>query len=115
MGCNLVKINGRNVNFNNRFLFQNVNESTNIILLDDTDKKFDFYGLYSIITNGLTVEKKNKQAIQLSHIDTPKFIITTNTVLTDESNSGKGRKFEIEFTDYFNDEFTPLEKFQRLS
>jgi len=112
MGCNLVKINGRNVNFNNRFLFQNVSEDTNIILFDDTDKKFDFYGLYSIITNGLTVEKKNKQAIQFTHQDTPKFIITTNTVLTDESNSGKSRKFEIEFTDFFNDEFTPLERFQ---
>ena len=111
MGCNLVKINGRNVNFNNRFLFQNVSEDTNIILLDDTDKKFDFGGLYSIITNGLTIEKKNKQAIQLSHQETPKFLITTNTVLTDESNSGKGRKLEVEFSDYFCDWWTPQDRF----
>ena len=111
MGCKIAKINGRNVDFNNRFLFQNVEESTNIILFDDTNDKFDFTALYSVITNGLTIEKKNKQAIQLSHQETPKFLITTNTVLTDESNSGKGRKLEVEFSDYFNDGWTPQDEF----
>ena len=111
VGCNLAKINGRKVDFNNRFLFQNVNTDTNIIQFDDTDIKFDFSGLYSIITNGITIEKKNKQAIQFTHQDTPKFVITTNQVLTDESNSGKDRKFEIEFSDYYNDEITPRIEF----
>jgi len=111
MGIIMANINGRNVNFNNRFLFQNVNTDTNVILFDDTNDKFDFTALYSIITNGLTIEKKNKQAIQLSHIDTPKFVITSNTVLTDESNSGKRRKFEVEFSDYFNEEHTPQDEF----
>ena len=111
LGCKIAKINGRNVDFNNRFLFQNVEESTNIILFDDTNDKFDFTALYSVITNGLTIEKKNKQAIQLSHQETPKFLITTNTVLTDESNSGKGRKLEVEFTDYFSDGWTPQDEF----
>ena len=111
MGCKIAKINGRNVDFNNRFLFQNVEESTNIILFDDTNDKFDFTALYSVITNGLTIEKKNKQAIQLSHQETPKFLITTNTVLTDESNSGKGRKLEVEFSDYFCDWWTPQDRF----
>ena len=89
----------------------NVNTDTNIIQFDDTDIKFDFSGLYSIITNGITIEKKNKQAIQFTHQDTPKFVITTNQVLTDESNSGKDRKFEIEFSDYYNDEITPRIEF----
>jgi len=111
MGIIMANINGRNVNFNNRFLFQNVNTDTNVILFDDTNDKFDFTALYSVITNGLTIEKKNKQAIQLSHIDTPKFVITSNTVLTDESNSGKRRKFEVEFSDYFNEEHTPQDEF----
>jgi len=111
MGIIMANINGRNVNFNNRFLFQNVNTDTNVILFDDTNDNFDFTALYSVITNGLTIEKKNKQAIQLSHIDTPKFVITSNTVLTDESNSGKRRKFEVEFSDYFNEEHTPQDEF----
>jgi len=111
MGIIMANINGRNVNFNNRFLFQNVNTDTNVILFDDTNDKFNFTALYSVITNGLTIEKKNKQAIQLSHIDTPKFVITSNTVLTDESNSGKRRKFEVEFSDYFNEEHTPQDEF----
>lgn len=114
MGCNLVKINGRNVNFNNRFLFQNVEYNTNIISIDDTSKRFNFGGLYSIITNGLIVEKKNKTSIQLSHQDTPKFVITTNQVLTDDSNSGRSRKFEIEFSDYFSDDHTPADEFGHL-
>ena len=112
MGCNLARINGRNVDFSNRFLFQNVDFNTNIIQFDDTDAKFDFGGLYSIITDGITIEKKNKPAIELSHHETPKFVITTNQVLTDESNSGKGRKLEIEFSDYFNDEYTPFDEFK---
>jgi len=111
VGCNFAKINGRKVNFDNRFLFQNVNTDTNIIQFDDTDTKFDFTALYSIITNGITIEKKNKQAIQFTHQDTPKFVITTNQVLTDESNSGKDRKFEIEFSDYYNDKRKPIDDF----
>jgi len=111
MGSKMVKINGRKVDFSNRFLFQNVDVDTNIIQFDDTDSKFDFSSLYSIVTNGLTVEKKGRKAIQLTHQQTPKFIITSNSVLTDESNSGKSRKFEVEFSDYYNDERTPVDEF----
>lgn len=111
MGSKMVKINGRKVDFSNRFLFQNVDVDTNIIQFDDTDSKFDFSSLYSIVTNGLTVEKKGRKAIQVTHQQTPKFIITSNSVLTDESNSGKSRKFEVEFSDYYNDERTPVDEF----
>jgi len=114
MGEVFAKINGRNVDFRNRFLFQNVEYNTNIISIDDTSKRFNFGGLYSIITNGLIVEKKNKTSIQLSHQDTPKFVITTNQVLTDDSNSGRSRKFEIEFSDYFSDDHTPADEFGHL-
>jgi len=114
MGEVFAKINGRNVDFRNRFLFQNVEYNTNIISIDDTSKRFNFGGLYSIITNGLIVEKKNKTSIQLSHKDTPKFVITTNQVLTDDSNSGRSRKFEIEFSDYFSDDHTPADEFGHL-
>ena len=113
MGCILAKINGRKVDFSNRFLFQNVDVDTDIIQFDDTDEKFDFSGLYSILTNGLTIEKKNRTAVQLTHTNSPKIVITTNQVLTDESSSGKGRKFEVEYSDYFNDEYTPLDEFKR--
>lgn len=113
MGSKMVKINGRKVDFSNRFLFQNVDVDTNIIQFDDTDSKFDFSSLYSIVTNGLTVEKKGRKAIQLTHQQTPKFIITSNSVLTDESNSGKSRKFEVEFSDYYNDERTPIDEFEK--
>ncbi len=113
MGCNVVWIDGRSVDFKNRFLFQNITEETDIVVFDDIDRKFDFKALYSIATTGLTVEKKGKNAVHLSHKETPKFIITTNTVLTDESNSGKSRKFEIEFSDHFNDEYTPILKYGR--
>jgi len=61
----MVKINGRKVDFSNRFLFQNVDVDTNIIQFDDTDSKFDFSSLYSIRNNGLTSRKKRTQAIQL--------------------------------------------------
>ena len=114
MGEVIAKINGRNVDFRNRFLFQNVEYNTNIISIDDTSKRFNFGGLYSVITNGLIVEKKNKTSIQLSHQDTPKFVITTNQVLTDDSNSGRSRKFEIEFSDYFSDDHTPADEFGHL-
>jgi len=62
----------------------------------------------------LIVEKKNKTSIQLSHQDTPKFVITTNQVLTDDSNSGRSRKFEIEFSDYFSDDHSPADEFGHL-
>src|SRR5690606_11085351 len=48
-----------------RFLYQNVDVSTNIVLIDDVNEKFNFDQIYSAITVGFEIEKKGKQAVFL--------------------------------------------------
>ncbi len=95
------------------FAFQGVKLDTQILLLDDVTAHFSFESLFSILTNGLKVERKNKDAVYLSVEDTPKIVITTNYTLRGESGSHKARKFEIEFADYYSSEFSPADDFGR--
>ena len=44
-------------------------------------KNFDFERLFSVITEGLTLEKKNKDAIKIPFNKSPKVSITTNYAL----------------------------------
>ena len=58
---NVLRIDGKNFRFDKSFPFQSVNPDTQIMFFDDVNKKFGFEKLFSIITEGITIEKKNKK------------------------------------------------------
>lgn len=110
---NVVTESGKQFKTDAAFAFQGVKLDTQVLLLDDVTAHFSFESLFSILTNGLKVERKNKDAVYLSVEDTPKIVITTNYTLRGESGSHKARKFEIEFADYYSSEFSPADDFGR--
>ena len=61
----LVVIDGKSFNFEKSFPYQLVSADTQILCFDDVRKHFDFEKLFSVITEGLTLEKKNKDAIKI--------------------------------------------------
>jgi hypothetical protein len=71
-------IDGKSFNFDKSFLYQTVSPDTQLLIFDDVKKNFDFERLFSIITEGMTIEKKNQDAIQIPVQKSPKIIITTN-------------------------------------
>ncbi len=104
--------NGKNSNFaDNKFAYQNINELTNIIQIDDVNKNFNLESLFSVITDDMPVEKKHQPIIIIPFKRSPKFIITTNYTIRGDSSSFKRRRFDIFLNDFFNDANSPLDEF----
>ena len=59
-------------------LLSNVGLDTKVVAIEDVRKNVDFEGFYSIITEGITVEKKNKDELFIPYKDSPKILFTTN-------------------------------------
>ena len=110
----VVTIDGKSFTFERSFAYQLVSADTQILVFDDVKKHFDFERLFSVVTEGLTLEKKNKDAIKIPFSKSPKVAITTNYALKGSGNSFARRKWELELNQYYNKDFTPLDEFGKL-
>lgn len=111
----VVKIDGKS--FDPRksdFVYQRVNLDTQILAFDDVKKKFDFEELFSITTEGITVNRKNKDEIHIPFESSPKLTITTNYVIGGSGGSHDRRRHEVELFQYFNQYRSPLDEFGKL-
>lgn len=95
------------------FAYQTVGQDTNVLVFDDVKKNFDFENKFSLVTEGLTLERKNKDAIKLSVEESPKIVISTNYAIKGEGNSHSRRRHEIEIGQYYNGKLTPYDDFGR--
>lgn len=110
----LVVIDGKAFDFSKSFPYQLVSADTQILCFDDVIKHFNFERLFSVITEGLTLEKKNKDAIKIPFSKSPKIAITTNYAIKGTGNSFARRKWELELHQYYNKDFTPQDEFGRF-
>lgn len=106
-------LNGKTIDFNNQFHFQKVNLDTQIIFIDDVKKSFDFEHLFSTITEDMNVEKKGMNAFTIPFEESPKIAISTNYVLSGNTDSHRARRFELELSDYFSATHTPFDEFKQ--
>lgn len=111
---NVIRIDGKNFKFAKNFAFQQVSFDTDIINFDDISYEFNFEKLFSMITDDMQIEKKNKDEFTLSFQESPKFLISTNYVIRGSGASFEGRKFEFEFSDHYNHEHSPADDFKHL-
>ena len=109
-----VTIDGKSFNFDKSFAYQLVSADTQILCFDDVKKYFDFERLFSLITEGLTLEKKNKDSIKIPFNKSPKIAITTNYAIKGAGNSFARRKWELELHQYYNKAHTPYDEFNKL-
>ena len=110
----LVVIDGKSFNFEKSFPYQLVSADTQILCFDDVKKNFNFERLFSVVTEGLTLEKKNKDAIKIPFSKSPKVAITTNYAIRGKGNSFARRKWDLELNQFYTKEFTPLVEFGKL-
>jgi hypothetical protein len=112
---NIVKIDGKAFNpQKSDFVYQRVNLDSQILAFDDVKKNFDFEQLFSLISEGITVNRKNKDEIFIPFERSPKIVITTNYVISGAGGSHDRRRHEIEFNQYFNAQRNPLDEYGRL-
>ncbi len=110
----LVVIDGKSFTFERSFAYQLVSADTQILCFDDVKRAFDFERLFSVVTEGLTLEKKNKDAIKIPFAKSPKVAITTNYAIKGKGTSFERRKWELELSQHYTKDFTPLVEFGRL-
>ena len=110
----VVTIDGKSFTFERSFAYQLVSADTQILVFDDVKKYFDFERLFSVVTEGLTLEKKNKDAIKIPFSRSPKIAITTNYAIKGAGNSFARRKWELELHQHYNKNLSPLDEFGKL-
>jgi len=110
----LVVIDGKAFTFERSFAYQLVSADTQILCFDDVKKYFEFERLFSVVTEGLTLEKKNKDAIKIPFSKSPKIAITTNYAIKGAGNSFARRKWELELHQHYNKSHTPYDEFGRM-
>lgn len=98
----MTKIDGKKYRSDDKFKWQNVKPTTQVAFLDDVHQKFSFDDLHSLLTDGMNVEKKHKDEIIIPPIKTPKFILTSNTILNGKGTTNERRQFIIEFSDHYS-------------
>lgn len=104
-------LDGKSFSFDKGFPYQTVSADCQVLVFDDVAKKFNFERLFSVITEGIVLEKKNKDAIKIGVQQSPKIVITTNYTIEGKGGSHDRRKWEVEMSGYFNANHTPLKEF----
>lgn len=105
------KFDGKLWSWGKSFLYQRVTLATQVLVWEDVLKNFNFEKLFSLITDGIEVEKKNKDSFYIPYQDAPKVIITSNYVLNGQGDSQERRRHEIQFKRYFHKNYKPIEYF----
>ena len=94
-----------------QFIFEEVTEKTDNVFLDDVRANVDFEFFFPVITGRMQINQKAIKKYTLSDKDTPKLFITTNHAVNGSSSSFRDRQFIIAFSDYYNDEWKPVNDF----
>lgn len=112
----VVKENGKLLDLSDKFWLQGLKSDTDVFCLDDINpKKFDFENLFSVLTEGIPVERKHQNKIYIPPQESPKFIMTTNYPFKDTGYSSDRRRLEIELTHNFKIKYgTPFEHYGKL-
>lgn len=111
---NVSRIDGKSFEFNKSFPYQTVSTDTQVLVFDDVKKNFNFENLFSLITEGITLEYKGQDAISVPVSESPKILITTNYTIGGTGGSFERRKFEVEFSDHYHDGYSPLDEFGHM-
>ncbi len=109
-----LKLDMQNHSMDKAFPFQSVNPDTQLIWMDEVSKRFPFQRMFSMLAEGLTIEKKNKNEFFIPYEDSPKFVITSNFSISGKDDSSLDRQFVIEFSDHYNKNHKPVDEFGHL-
>ena len=102
-----VSIDGKNVKSGSNFMYQRVSLDTRVINFDDVTKGFEFEKLFSVITEGVTVERKGTDEFHIPFEDAPKIIVSSNYALKGEGKSFDRRTHTLEFNQFYTPSHTP--------
>ena len=86
---------------NNHFM-DRVSKKTDILVIDDARKGFDFDTFYTMITGSVTVNPKNEKSFELKYEDAPNIVFTSNFPIPNNDASTMARILFVAFSDYYH-------------
>ncbi len=107
MPTNVIDAQGKDLT-SDAFLFDGIDERTRVVVLDDCRVNLDFKYFYSKIARGLMVNPKGTKKF-FSGIK--KWIFSTNHSLGGSDNSTRRRQYLLAFSDYYNQDRSPIDDF----
>ena len=85
-----------------RFIFDGVTTDTDLVLIDECPRKFNYNFIYGMVTGDFRVEEKNRHAYVIPFSQSPKFGLGTNFTLSRHDPSTEGRIWPQPFSDYYH-------------
>lgn len=105
----ICELDGKRIDLNSPFAFQTATLNTKICYIDDCDSNFNFVKMYSMITSShIKIEKKGMNPFETQ---SPKWVLSTNTAIRGSGASDIGRKFQLEFSDHYTVDYSPVDEF----
>jgi len=98
-----VPINGKSIKATSQFAYQQIKPDTSVVHIDDVSSKFDIDDLNSVLSEGLNVEKKFKDVMELPKEETPKFILSSNIILSYEGSTRERRQYILQISSFYRD------------
>lgn len=110
-----AKIDGKHFDEKNRFKYETISPSTQLVWIDDVKPTFDFSVLYSNLTDGWTIERKYHSQFVIPPEGSPKTLICSNSIIKNSGTSTLRRQFEYELSDHYSKQIIkgdekPIEK-----
>jgi len=104
---NCTEINGKDFDSEDRFRWQEIEISTQIVILNDLRRGFYLENLFNDITEGIAVQYKGNRSFKHQ----AKMIINTNQTIKIEGGSSKDRVIEYELSNHYSQNFSPSDEF----
>jgi hypothetical protein len=104
---NVSEISGKDFDPTNKHKYATAKLDTQIVFLNDLQKKFNFECLFNDISDAITVDRKNMQPFTIR----AKMLIAANDTFRIEGASAKDRVIEFELADHYNADFSPEDEF----
>lgn len=94
-----------------QFVWNDVDEKTKLVFIDDVLINFNFERLFPNLTGDWTVNYKGGRRITFPYESSPKIYIATNHAIRGEGSSFTDRQWLLGFSDYYNDTHKPIDDF----
>lgn len=103
---------GKEIKEGSFFKNQRLKHTTDLMVYDDLKASVSFESFFPMISSGIEVEKKGKQAFYIEQDKAPKILISSNYIVKGPGGpSDSRRRHEFEIANYYNEQSTPEMEF----
>ena len=115
MACSFLKkactINGKTFDPRYPFRYEPITADAQILNLNDMKQSFDVEEIFEVIADDYSVLRRNNGYLFFPYESSPKVWYSANGVPKGEGGSYRARMHTLEFSDFFNPEYTPYDHF----